>query len=396
MKLNDNAKKTLTVAPKTVFMDNFYGLSNERNFRVFISLCDFIKKHTSINNPQPEIHIHNQELQELCRTYHVGLFNSKKFLIKKGLIICDIVREPNHGAICHITITEKGLCTYYKILDEQNKNKKEKDQPKEKHYSYTEKDLEIAKYWFKQVRKFYKKFPTRLTVDTWEETKEIRANNIRISREKLRILPEEFLHQIKTVLHSEKGDFFLKNASGANAFTKKWRNGRTVAENLCMAYEEIIMQEEIEDKLYIDEIKDLAKYENEDGVSEEDPVISKIWHAMFDILGNKLKLKYKTVKEANEATDSLQTICEEIKFHLDLAPCRLQIKFSGTLEEKNYYVYWLFVQERYKNWAGLITTEMLWDCWIEFWKRVWRLDHASFNNQDMQQFIVDKYLIVEN
>lgn len=395
MESKNSLKKIITVVPKTVFMNDFYGLSNEINLRVFITLCSLRNRYVNKDNPTPEIHMHNNELEELSNTCHVSFFKAKKFLIKKGLIICNITKEVGHGSICHIMITEKGLSIYYEILN--NRNKKEENTPKQKVYRYTEEHLEIAKYWFRQIRRFWKDSPKKLqAIKSWEDSKEERANSVRLSLRKLKITPKEFLQQIKVVINSVKGDFFMQNAFGTNAFTKKWKNGFTVAENISMAYEEIIKQEQIEDKLYIDEEKDLPKYGNENETPMEDQYVSKVWHAMFDVLGNRLKLKYKTVKEANEAVNSLQTICEEIANRLDLAPCRLQIKYSGSTENKNYYVYWLFVQDKYQKWNGIITTKMLWDCWTEFWKKVWRLDHASFTCDDMKNFLVEKYLVMED
>lgn len=332
------------------------------------------------------------------------LYNLKMIEKSSWIKIRDFSQNPKYFQ-CNVEIKKSGLDTYYKII-----NQKIELQPSRKwkekapNYTYSELDLETAKIWFRELRKYWSNSNSSFTLKNlgnWDEEKEYRAHVIHKCRTKLNIKDEDLLQAIKYVIKNDNRNFYLKNIIGPDTWSKRWKNKKTVMENLYTDYENCIIEEKKIRDLSIDPEKDINKYEDENGNIVENEDVSKIWKSMFEILERRLKLQYSSIQEVEKAIDSLQTICEEINNHSHLNPGRLQIRDFmiqsrlNSCKDKNKAVFWFYILQRYSRWKGFLTTEMLWDCWMEFWKKVWRLDHPNFSEEDMKQFYNEKYLEME-
>ena len=297
------------------------------------------------------------------------------------------------GSRTHIQITEKGLVLYWKIKSSMNGNQPVKPK-KAPVLKYTNKDMENAKFWFRNLRKYWRESPGKLKqIGAWEKQKEARANAARIAREKLGITAEEFETILRQICECNDAEFYFKNILGPNTFNKKWKNGLTAAESMRTHCEELNKKKQNQDKLTISR-QDVPVYEN----GEENEDVSKYWDAMWDTIGNRLRTKFKNEADCNDYLDTLYAVCdnlEDIVSNTSVQPGQINLKDSGlrrdlaASDEPDHTSYFFWLLDKYSGWNGLFSRQMLIEPWMEFWRRVWKINHGEPTEQDMEQFKLD-------
>jgi len=370
--------------------EKYYGLGKQSVFRVF---CSLIKLHQYFSKQglNPEIFMLTKKLEKFCVVSPVTLKQAKQVLVKKELIQIALERNYGHGSVCHIKITNSGLALYDKIQKEKEQDAKPK---RKKKFQYEDEDIEIAKYWFKQLKKYWRGTRTGENIGSWESSFEIRADSIRRCRALLKCDGDFILGLLK---FASKEDFYLQNVCSPDKLLRKWKNGKTVIENIQDSFDKRIKQQEMDAEKIISQ-KDVPMYDREDGGVEEDPEVSKVWNSMWKILGEKLKTKFPTREKSNEELESLYILCDELARRINFNAHRVTQNNSNinTLKmqdrQKKYSYYWYYVLDRYSNWNGIINASMLWSPWFDFWKKAWRLDHGiNPTTTELEDFVVTGY-----
>lgn len=373
---------------------DLHGFKDVRKLRAFLVLCELRMKYITPDNPNPEIFIETEQLQ-----YELGLskwiLNQFKIDLEKRELI---KRARRHlriddqwcGSRTHIQITEKGLALYWKIKSSMNGNQPVKPK-KAPVLKYTDQDMENAKFWFRNLRKYWRESPGKLKqIGAWEKQKEARANAARIAREKLGITAEEFEAILRQICECNDAEFYFKNILGPNTFNKKWKNGLTAAESMRTHCEELNKEKQNQDKLTISR-QDVPVYEN----GEENEDVSKYWDAMWDTIGNRLRTKFKNEADCNDYLDTLYAVCdnlEDIVSNTSVQPGQINLKDSGlrrdlaASDEPDHTSYFFWLLDKYSGWNGLFSRQMLIEPWMEFWRRVWKINHGEPTEQDMEQF----------
>lgn len=373
---------------------DLHGFKDVRKLRAFLVLCELRMKYITPDNPNPEIFIETEQLQ-----YELGLskwiLNQFKIDLEKRELI---KRTRRHlriddqwcGSRTHIQITEKGLVLYWKIKSSMNGNQPVKPK-KTPVLKYTDQDMENAKFWFRNLRKYWRESPGKLKqIGAWEKQKEARANAARIAREKLEITAEEFEAILRQICECNDAEFYFKNILGPNTFNKKWKNGLTAAESMRTHCEELNKEKQNQDKLTISR-QDVPVYEN----GEENEEISRYWDAMWDTIGNRLRTKFKNETDCNDYLDTLYAVCdnlEDIVSNISVQPGQINLKDSGlrrdlaASDEPDHTSYFFWLLDKYSSWPGLFSRQMLIEPWMEFWRRVWKINHGEPTEQDMEQF----------
>lgn len=376
---------------------DLHGFKDVRKLRAFLVLCELRMKYITPDNPNPEIFIETEQLQ-----YELGLskwiLNQFKIDLEKRELI---KRARRHlriddqwcGSRTHIQITEKGLALYWKIKSSMNGNQPVKPK-KASVLKYTDQDMENAKFWFRNLRKYWRESPGKLKqIGAWEKQKETRANAARIAREKLEITAEEFEAILRQICECNDAEFYFKNILGPNTFNKKWKNGLTAAESMRTHCEELNKEKQNQDKLTISR-QDVPVYEN----GEENEEVSRYWDAMWDTIGNRLRTKFKNETDCNDYLDTLYTVCdnlEDIASNTSVQPGQINLKDSclrrdlAASNEPDHTSYFFWLLDKYSGWPGLFSRQMLIEPWMEFWRRVWKINHGEPTEQDMEQFKLD-------
>lgn len=398
-----NVPPLLITVSKDLFLDDcFHGLKTSANLRVFRVLCLLRMKFVTPSNPNPEIYMKTEYLERACKVSKNTFHKAKQLLQEKRYIDIRISRQYRHGSCCHIRITEAGLAAYWKIQAERQKEKPIKAEPveKQKIFTYSSEDVEVAKYWFRNLRKFWNGYQTKMSyIGNWNSCYEERANTIRKCRKKLNCSSQEIGSILRAIINSDQADFFLTNVIASGSLIKKWSNGLTVIENMQMKVQELQKKQSQADKLILSEEKDLPVYETSPGSGQykPDPEVTSIWTGMWKILDGRLKIKYKNQKEQNVARTSLQELCEHLADFLYMRPGRIVLKESRLryrlLDDSNPDAnsYFYFLLDKYSGWNGYFTPEMIWSPWLQFWKKIWKLDHGDPTDADMEQFIVEQF-----
>lgn len=401
-------KKLLFVAqpfevhPKNGFqMDSAtYGLQTQSCLQLFKTYYKIFDYWHGQGQKRPVCFMANEELmsKKWANTSHVTFTKNKKKLLQLGLIEVKTEDTWKCGKISFVFPTDDGWIKYFQIKKDLQKRQPQEQVEKKTSLSYSEEDLENAKIWFKALRKFWAgQYGKLRVVGDWKEKYELRADCARRARLKLQMNAFQFRKILETILASKHSEFFLKNVLGPNSFMKKWRNERTVAENLLDTYENICKEKEIEKDTTLSP-DDIPLYENPDktGAYEEDETINRVWDSMWDIIGDRLRNKFRSKKERDEYRNSLIDLCEEIVKHLHLRPGRISLTdyklrkelWEDELPDEASYFY--FLLDCYKKWSGFFSLQMLWNKWMDFWTKVWKLDHGSLMEQDLQQFRITK------
>lgn len=399
--------------PKSV-VDNWclvipelYGFKDFRRLQAYIKLCNLRMRYMTPDNRNTEIFLETENLEKEVGLSEWMLKNFKKDLENKGLI----KRAYKHiwngvgwkGSQAYIKITEKGLALYWKIVGA-SKSKKNPVAPVEKkeHFSYTDEDVENAKFWFKSLRKFWRDYPGKLTqIGDWKEKWQPRANGMRKAREKVNMTPEGFRKILETIVKSDEVGFFFKTVIAPDAFCKKWKSGLTVAETMVDRCDEIWRKQEKQEQLQLSK-EDVPVYPDKDGNDVEDVNVTNVWDSMWDVIGNHLSKKFKSKEQVDSYWDALIVLCEQIADRLHFRPGRIVLRdqhLSSSLrqdEMPNEASYFYFLLDKYRDWNGNFSIKMLWKYWMDFWNRILRLDRGVVTYEDMRQFEVEQYTMQED
>ena len=380
---------------------DLHGFKDVRKLRAFLVLCELRMKYITPDNPNPEIFIETEQLQ-----YELGLskwmLNQFKIDLEKRELI---KRARRHlriddqwcGSRTYIQITEKGMSLYWKIKSSMSGNQPVKPK-KAPVLKYTDEDMENAKFWFKCLRRYWHESAGKLKqIGAWERQKETRANAARIARQKMEITAEEFMEILKRISVCRDAEFYFKNILGPNTFNKKWKNGLTAAEAMRCHVEELDKEEENQKNLTISQ-DDVPVFLDLNDEKHEDIQVSKVWDAMWDIIGDRLRTKFKTEAEANQYLQTLYTICDNLEDFtncLDVHPGQIYLKDSKLRRDlaaeriPDYSSYFYFLLDKYATWNGPFSQHMLLEPWMEFWRKVWRISYGEPTEQDLEQFSLD-------
>lgn len=367
MSRQKNIRKSEVTVSKKIFSEQYYGLGKGSCLRVFKTIGSewFLYN----RKEKRDLYEKRSRLLELSKTSHNVYNDAKNILIKKGLIVVNVVRTPMHGSNSHISLTEKGLALYHKILYEEKNPPKEKIQ-REKQYHYNENHEKVAKFWYSQARKYWLHQKTGIdghlkSLGQWEETKDIRCDTIRRCCKLLKLKPDQLLEMMKVVI-SNNAEFYFCNVLGPDKWIgKKWKNGLYPIEGLVNDYEKIKasynnIKEKKEEKVLIQD----RDYIEGDMSEEENKKVKAIWDTMFESLGDKLQVYYSTVQAKEDAALSLSSLCDRLEYFTNPS-------FGGVdwwqNDNRNGEKYWKFILKEYKK-ADIITPEMLWQKWLKFWQ----------------------------
>lgn len=388
--------------------DILYGLRTYSNWKAFLGYCRAQLYFTPRrqHHHREEFFVSDKDMeQKWSKISHHSLQKAKKIFKEKRLIEFSIHRLYSGHTCTHFLVTESGWALYHRIQADQQKNIEQNEdqtedtvEEKKPVYKFTEKDEEIAKYWYAQLRKFwhFQKGVLR-SLETWQEQREVRADTVRRVRERLELGEDasDLLEAMKIVAQDPKeSEFFFKNVRGKNALLNKWKSGDIAAQSIILRSEELIKSKQEESLKGIDIDDDFPDYPNEEKFGDD---VWKIWLSAFDILDGRMRTQYKTSEDREKAKNVLLDLCEELADRLNYNLTNIPLKSSKLAnkmredEDGKSAAYWYFVLDFYRDWNGTITMQMLWKCWIEFWKKIWRVNHGDPTDADMEQFFVAKY-----
>lgn len=384
------------------FHDISFGLGNQSTIRLFLTYYRILEYHKKSGDRHPVCFMSNEELmsKEWANISKNTFYKAKQKLVSLALIDVRTVDTFQSGKISNVYSTDAGWAKLYEIRSKIKKNEqKEPVEPVEKkeHFSYTDEDVENAKFWFKSLRKFWRDYPGKLTqIGDWKEKWQPRANGMRKAREKADMTPEGFRKILETIVKSDEAGFFFKTVIAPDAFCKKWKNGLTVAETMVDRCDDIWKKQEEQEQLQLSK-EDVPVYPDKNGNDVEDVNVTNVWDSMWDVIGNHLSRKFKSKEQVNNYWDALIVLCEQIADRLHFRPGRIVLRdqhLSGSLrqdEMPNEASYFYFLLDKYSGWNGHFTPEMIWSPWFQFWKKIWKLDHGDPTDADMEQFIVEQF-----
>lgn len=377
-----------------------YGLQTQSNFKLLCTYYRIFEYQRSQGKKRPVCFMSNSNLMSSrwANMSHVTFTKSKRKLLELGLIEVKTEDTWRSGKISFVWPTDAGWSKYLKIKSDRVKYREPEEDLSQKKpkYRFTSEDEENAKIWFKALRKFWKGYPGKLAIiGDWQAKREIRSNSVRKAREELGITAEKFRQILITLLQSNQAKFFLENVLGSESINKKWKNEKTVARNMLDKFESIQREQEEAKKLELTR-DDLPTYEVQDkpGTYEENVDITNIWQSMWDIIGSHLRSNFRREDERERYREDLLDLCEAIADRLYFRPGRISLKNTKLREDlwndemPNHAAYFYFLLDRYSNWQGFFSKQMLWQNWMEFWRRVWKLDHGEPTPLDLQQFLV--------
>lgn len=399
--MNFPGKSILTnkrvIDSKVYLVYDLHGFRDIRKLNAFMVLFEIRVSHATPDNPNPTIFESTKNLQEKLGLSERLLKEFKADLEKRGLVKrcrTHIWKDGEwRGTRTCLQFQNAGIALYWKIKSSMNGNQPVKPK-KAPVLKYTDQDMENAKFWFRNLRKYWRESPGKLKqIGAWEKQKEARANAARIAREKLEITAEEFEVILRQICECNDAEFYFKNILGPNTFNKKWKNGLTAAESMRTHCEELNKEKQNQDKLTISR-QDVPVYEN----GEENEEVSRYWDAMWDTIGNRLRTKFKNETDCNDYLDTLYAVCdnlEDIVSNTSVKPGQIDLKDSclrrdlAASDEPDHTSYFFWLLDKYSSWPGLFSRQMLIEPWMEFWRRVWKINHGEPTEQDMEQFKLD-------
>lgn len=318
-------------------------------------------------------------------------YEAKRKLKESGLIYVVNDKSFKRGEVSQVFPTDKGWALYYKMKSTKEKPEKEERKP---NYSYTEEDVNTAKIWFKELRKHWKDYPGKLKqIGSWDEQKEVRADTIRKIRERFKIDNEEIENAFYTVIDNDNSGFYMMNILGPVAFLKKWKNGKTAFESLLNRRDEIWRKQDTEADLKMDPDYDMLEWPDNE---EKTKKFENVWNSMWDVIGDHLKTEFKTVKDKKNYCGAVRCLCANYCDFLQERPGRIQLRdpnlrqdlWDDKMPDESAYFY--FLLDKYPDWSGLYTAEMLWDPWMEFWELFWRITRGgNLPEVDVKELWVD-------
>lgn len=378
------------------FLDKTYGLGTQSCIRLFTTYYRIFEYHREKGDANLVCYMDNENLssQDWANMSISSITKNKKKLLEMKLIEVDVRDTYRSGKISYVYPTEEGWAKYHKIKADRLKKQVEKIK-KAPVLEYNDQDMENAKFWYKSLRRYWKDSAGKLKqIGAWEVQKEIRANAARVAREKMEITAEDFLDILKRISTCNDAEFYFKNILGPKTFNKKWKNGLTAAESMRCHVEEMDKKEKEQKNLTISR-NDVPVFLDENNVKKENTEVSKVWNAMWDIIGEKLRKKFKTEYDSNKYLQALYAICdnlEDIVHNLDVQPGQIYLKDSGLRQdfandnEPSYSSYFYYLLDKYTGWNGFFSIQMLLEPWMAFWRKVWKINHGEPTEQDMEQF----------
>lgn len=403
--MNFPGKSILTnkrvIDSKVYLVYDLHGFRDIRKLNAFMVLFEIRVSHATPDNPNPTIFESTKNLQEKLGLSERLLKEFKADLEKRGLVKrcrTHIWKDGEwRGTRTCLQFQDAGIALYWKIKSSMNGSQPVKPK-KAPVLKYTDKDMENAKFWFKCLRRYWRESVGKLKqIGAWERQKETRANAARIARQKMGITAEEFMEILKRISICRDAEFYFKNILGPNTFNKKWKNGLTAAEAMRCHVEELDKEEENQKNLTISR-DDVPVFLDLNDEKHEDIQVSKVWDAMWDIIGGRLRTKFKTEAEANQYLQTLYTICDNLEDFincLDVHPGQIYLKDSKLRQDlaaeriPDYSSYFYFLLDKYSTWNGPFSQHMLLEPWMEFWRKVWRISYGEPTEQDLEQFSLD-------
>lgn len=376
--------------------DITYGLGTQSCMRLFKTYYKIFEFRKNDGEKHPVCCMANEDLMsdQWANMSRKTFYKCKEKLMHSRLIECIAQDTYQRGKIAFVYPTEEGWAKYHKIKADRLKKQVEKIK-KAPVLEYTEQDMENAKFWYKCLRRFWKDSAGKLKqIGAWEVQKEVRANAARKAREMMDISAQDFLDILEQIANCKDAEFYFKNVLGPKTFNKKWKNGLTAAESMRTHCEEIAKEKSIQANLTISR-NDVPVFLDASENKQENPEVSKVWNAMWDIIGEKLRTKFKTEYDSNKYLQALYAVCdnlEDIVHSLDVQPGQIYLKDSGLRQdlandnEPSYSSYFYYLLDKYRAWEGFFSIQMLLEPWMAFWRKVWKINHGEPTEQDMEQF----------